>query len=242
VKWHLPFVVGLSVCFYALNTAVHGQKINAERKVVIGGNSGRSTTSAISQEKVEELVRDARRSQENLTTQQLENVALLGGKLNLNDRQVLAAVDILADADIPAELLVVKLVEIAERFKVLRRTLSALPSNAEVREAIGAGELAKADALIADVETKQGHILDRAGAIAKRGEIALARLRYVEAAAHFAQAASVFPTGALTRTSDSSISRDRQLPSTNRGKSLATMEPFAGRSSYTRAHERGGGP
>ncbi len=162
MKWHLPFVVGLSVCFYALNTAVHGQKINAEGKVAIGGNSGRSTTSAISQEKVEELVRDARRSQENLTTQLLENVALLGGKLNLNDRQVLAALDILADADIPAELLVVKLVEIAESFKVLRGTLSALPSNtsapeAEVREAIDASELAKADALIADVETKQGH-------------------------------------------------------------------------------------
>jgi tetratricopeptide (TPR) repeat protein len=195
VKRHLSFIVAFGVCFYALNTAVHGQQIKAEGEAPIEGDSSRRTIPAIPQEKVEELVRDTRRSRENLTTQQLENVALLGEKLNLNDRQVLAALDILADADIPAELLVVKLVEIAERLKVLRRTLSALPSNAEVREAIDAGELAKADALIADVETEQGHILDRATTGATRGEIALARLRYVEAATHFAKAASVFPHG-----------------------------------------------
>jgi hypothetical protein len=38
------------------------------------------------------------------------------------------------------------------------------------------------------------------GLLAKRGEIALARLRYVEAATHFAKAASVFPAGSA-RTS-----------------------------------------
>ena len=97
VKRHLSFIVAFGVCFYGLNTTVHGQQIKAESKAAIGGNSSRSTTSAISQEKVEELVRDAKRSRESLTTQQLENVALLGKKLDLNERQVLAALDILAE-------------------------------------------------------------------------------------------------------------------------------------------------
>jgi len=56
--------------------------------------------------------------------------------------------------------------------------------------------LAKSDALLADVETEQRHALDRLAVnavetSAQRGEIALTRLRYVEAATHFANAAAV---------------------------------------------------
>src|SRR5262249_25066632 len=58
--------------------------------------------------------------------------------------------------------------------------------------------LAKADALLADVETEQRRSLDRlavnaAETSARRGEIALTRLRYGEAATHFANAAGLFP-------------------------------------------------
>src|SRR5262249_20867900 len=99
-----------------------------------------------------------------------------------------------------------KLVEIAERFKDLQATASAQPGDdpriaalkADAQKAIEAGELAKADALLADVETEQRRALDRlavnaAETSAQRGEIALARLRYAEAAKHFANAAAVFP-------------------------------------------------
>ena len=60
------------------------------------------------------------------------------------------------------------------------------------------GELTKADALLADVETEQRRSLDRfavnaAETSARRGEIALTRLRHAEAASHFANAAIVFP-------------------------------------------------
>src|SRR5262245_56416447 len=101
------------------------------------------------------------------------------------------------------ELLVVKVAEIADRLKALQRAQSALSSDspkaatleAQARKAIDAGELAQADAFLARVENEQSDVLDRAGTLAKRGEIALARLRYVEAATHFAQVASVLPPG-----------------------------------------------
>src|SRR5439155_1989295 len=160
----------------------------------------------IPQEKVDELVRDAKRPLEDLTTQQRDNIVLLKEKLDLNERQVRAALGILGENDIPPERLAAKLVEIAERFKALQETASAQPGDdpkivtlkGEAQKAIDAGELAKADALLADVEMEQRRALDRlavnaAETSARRGDIALTRLRYREAATHFANAAAVFP-------------------------------------------------
>jgi tetratricopeptide (TPR) repeat protein len=203
MKWHLFFVLALGVCFCTLNFTLYGQGVPTARAAASGGDISRTNIVIIPQEKVEELVRDVKRLREGLTTQQRENVALLRKKLDLNEAQVLAALDILAENDISLELIAVKLVEIAGRFQALERTLSPLPGNdpeaaaleAEALKAIGAGELSTADALIADVEARQRHVLERAGTLAKRGEIALARLRYVEAAAHFAKAAGVLPPG-----------------------------------------------
>jgi tetratricopeptide (TPR) repeat protein len=103
--------------------------------------------------------------------------------------------------------LAAKLVEIAERFRDLQATVSAQPGDdpkiatlkAGAQKAIEAGELAKADALLADVEDEQRRGLDRiainaAETSARRGEIALIRLRYAEAANHFANAAGAFPS------------------------------------------------
>src|SRR5262249_49684245 len=126
--------------------------------------------------------------------------------LDLNVSQVRAALAILGENDIPPERLAAKLVEIAERFKDLQATASAQPGDdpkiaalkADAQKAIAVGELARADALFADAETEQRRALDRlavnaAETSARRGEIALTRLRYREAAAHFASAATVFP-------------------------------------------------
>jgi tetratricopeptide (TPR) repeat protein len=172
---------------------------------VTASNVSLSVVCGIPQEKVDELVRDAKRPLEELTTQQRENIALLKEKLDLNERQVRAALGILGENDIPPERLAAKLVEIAERFKDLQATASAQPGDdpkiaalkADAQKAIGAGELAKADAVLADVETEQRRALDRlavnaAETSAQRGEIALTRLRYAEAAKHFANAAAVF--------------------------------------------------
>ncbi len=209
MKPHLCLVAAaLGMYFFALNTTAHAQQVKAETGgIAIGRDVIQSTVViGIAQEKVDELVRDAKRPLEELTTQQRENIALLKEKLDLNERQVRAALAILGENDIPPERLAAKLVEIAERFKVLQETASAQSGDdpkivalkTDAQGAIEVGELAKADALLADVETEQRQALDRLAAnaaetSARRGEISLARLRYSEAAKHFAKAAGVFP-------------------------------------------------
>jgi tetratricopeptide (TPR) repeat protein len=206
MKRHLSFVAALGICVFAANT--HAQQIKSETgSVAIGGSVTSSTIIiGIPQENVDELVRDAKRPLEELTTQQRDNIALLKEKLDLNERQVRAALGVLGENDIPPERLAAKLVEIAERFKFLQATASAQPGDdpkiaglkTDAQTAIEAGELTKADALLADVETEQRLGLDRlavdaAETSARRGEIALTRLRYAEAAKHFANAAGAFP-------------------------------------------------
>src|SRR5689334_3822219 len=208
MKRHVSCVVALGMCFFVSPTGAPAQQVRADSGgIAIGGSVTSSTVIiGIPQEKVDELVRDAKRPLEELTTQQKENIALLKEKLDLNERQVRAALGILGENDIAPERLSSKLVEIAQRFKDLQATASAQPRDepkiaalkTDAQKAIEAGELAKADALLADVETEQRRALDHlavnaAETSAQRGEIALTRLRYAEAATHFANAAAVFP-------------------------------------------------
>src|SRR6516165_5458809 len=207
MKQHLCFIAVLGMCFFAPIAAAYAQVKADTGSIAIGGSvTGSTVIIGIPQEKVDELVRDAKRPLEDLTAQQRENIALLKEKLDLNERQVRAALGIVGENDIPPERLAVKLVEIAEQFKVLQATASAQPGDdpkiaalkTDAQKAIDAGELAKADAVLADVETEQRRALDRfavdaAETSARRGAIALTRLRYAEAATHFANAAAVFP-------------------------------------------------
>src|SRR5262249_55057167 len=208
MKRHMRFIATLGVCFVALNTTTHAQQVKVDTGGIgiVGPVTSSTIITGVPFEKVDELVRDAKRPLEELTTQQRENIALLKEKLDLNERQVHAALGILGENDIPPERLAGKLVEIAKRFKELQTTASAQPGDdpkiaalkTDAQKAIEAGELAKADALLANVETEQRRALDRfavnaAETSARRGEIALTRLRYAEAATHFANAAAVFP-------------------------------------------------
>jgi tetratricopeptide (TPR) repeat protein len=207
MKRHLSFVAALGMCLLAPVTGACAQVRADSGSIAIGGSvTGSTVIIGIPQQKVDELVRDAKRPLEELTTQQRDNIALLKEKLDLNERQVRAALGILGENDIPPERLSAKLVEIAERFKELQATASAQPGDdpkiaalkTKAQKAIEAGQLAEADALLADVETEQRRSLDRlavnaAETSARRGEIALTRLRYGEGAAHFANAAAVFP-------------------------------------------------
>jgi tetratricopeptide (TPR) repeat protein len=212
MKPHLCFVAAaLCMYFFALNTTAAQQVTAVTGGVAIGRDVIQSTVViGISQEKVDELVRDAKRPLEELTTQQRDNIVLLKEKLDLNERQVRASLAILGENDIPPERLAAKLVEIAERFKVLQETASAqsgddpkiIALKTDAQGAIEVGELAKADAILADIETEQRRSLDRlalnaAETSASRGEISLARLRYAEAAKHFAKAAGVFPPNSV---------------------------------------------
>jgi outer membrane PBP1 activator LpoA protein len=168
MKRHLSFVAALGMCFFPSITTAYAQVKADTGSIAIGGSvTGSTVIIGIPQEKVDELVRDAKRPLEDLTTQQRENIVLLKEKLDLNERQVRAALGILGD--IPPERLAAKLVQIAERFKDLQATASAQSGDdpkiaalkIDARKAIEAGELAKADALLADVETEQRQALDR---------------------------------------------------------------------------------
>jgi tetratricopeptide (TPR) repeat protein len=208
MKRHVSFVAAVGMGFFASITGAYAQVRADTGSIAIGGSVTSSTVIiGIPQEKVDELVRDAKRPLEELTTQQKENIALLKEKLDLNERQVRAALGILGENDIPTERLAAKLVEIAERFRDLQGTASAQPSDdpkiaalkADAQKAIEAGELAKASELLTDVVAEQTRSLDRlavnaADTYARLGDISLTRLRYAEAAKHFANAAALFPT------------------------------------------------
>jgi len=74
----------------------------------------------------------------------------------------------------------------------------ALRSQAEA--AVKAADLGIADALLAEIDDKQAQFqsdlaANRATTLARRGDVALTRLRYAEAAKHFAEAARTLPPG-----------------------------------------------
>jgi len=129
-------------------------------------------------------------------------IALLEEKLDLNQSQVRAALEILGEANVPREQLTAKLVEIAERIRDIEATVFVEASDnpkttalrIEARRAVEEGELGKADALLANIQIEQSPALIAAAETsAQRGEIAMARLRYDEAAKHFANAATLIP-------------------------------------------------
>jgi tetratricopeptide (TPR) repeat protein len=208
MKRHLSFISALGMCFVALNITAHAQQVKADTgSIAIGGSvTGSTVIIGIPQEKVDELLRDAKRPLEELTAQQRETIALIKEKLDLTLNQARVALAIVGENDVPPELVPVKLVEIAEGFKALREKVSAQPGDdpkiavlkTAAQTAIDAGELVKADSLLAEIETEQRRAHDRlalneAETSARRGDIALTRLRYREAATHFGNAAASFP-------------------------------------------------
>ena len=143
-----------------------------------------------------------------LSEAQQKMIVELEGKLDVNQRQIRAALEILGEGKVPPGRLTAKLVEIAGRFKALQTTAAAHPGDdptmavlkADAQKAIEAGDLAKADALLANAESEPRWALDRlalnaAEASALRGDVAMARLRYAEAAKHFADAAAMLAPG-----------------------------------------------
>jgi hypothetical protein len=124
-----------------------------------------------------------------------EEIAKLQGDLDLNQRQVKSALEILGEADVPPERLAAKLVEIAGKFQELKTAAAAQPGDdakitalkVEAQKAIQDGQLGKAKEMLAKVEKIQDEALERlalnaAQTAAQLGDLALAQLRYPEAA------------------------------------------------------------
>jgi tetratricopeptide (TPR) repeat protein len=178
-----------------------------EGSVAIGGNVSNSTI-GVPYEKLEEAVRSRTKDLEDLSASERETVALLKEKLDLNQRQVASALEIVGEANVPPERLAAKLVEIAEKYKDLQTAAAAQPGDdskitalkAEAQKAVKDGQLGKADDLLAAIEKIQNEALDRlalnaAQTTAQRGDVASTQLRYLDAAQRFADAAAKVPQG-----------------------------------------------
>jgi len=219
----LTFAAALAVCFLMVKP-VAAQEVRADTGgIAIAGNvSGSTINVGIPPEQLAVLVRQSA----DLSELQKKLITKLEGELDLNRRQIRAALDILGEANVEPENLAAKLVEVAERYKVLQATARVRSGDdskiaalkAEAQKAIEAGDLARADALLADVTTEQRRAraeyqrglaeerrplaerrraldrldLDEAENLARRGDLAMTRLRYREAATQFADAAAVF--------------------------------------------------
>jgi len=175
---------------FGASARADGQNVRAESGgVAVGGSADHATIIiGIPPEKVDALVKERTKTYEHLTSEQENTIALLKDKLDLNAQQVRSALESLGEANIPPEHQLARLVEIAKAIKASASTqtggddpeVAAL--KAQAQQAIVAGDLAGADAALAEVEAKQNAARDRlalnvAETAGRRGEIALARLR-----------------------------------------------------------------
>src|SRR5215475_8553537 len=206
-------LLACGIWMLATTPPAQAQSVNAATGgMAVGGNVTNSNINIYNGVSPEQLAALVRQSGD-LSDAQKKLIARLEADLDLNQRQIRAALDILGEKDVPPERLAAKLLEIAERFKALQ-TIAADQAGddpritalkAEAKNAVESGELERADSLLAEVATEQARALteqaralDRLAVNAaethvQRGDIALTRLRYAEAAGHFAAAAAVFP-------------------------------------------------
>ena len=198
--------LGLVLALAFAGARAQERPVHAEQgSVAIGGNASNNTfVNGVTPEMLAALTRPW----EALSESQKKEINKLQGDLDLNQRQVKSALEILGEADVPPERLAAKLVEIAGKFKDLKTAAAAQPGDdakitalkAQAQKAIEDGELGKAKEILTKVEKNQDEALERlalnaAQTAAQLGDLALAQLRYPEAAGHFARAAAKVPQG-----------------------------------------------
>jgi tetratricopeptide (TPR) repeat protein len=189
-----------------------GSRIEAGCAGVATGGSISNTTitsvCGIPPEVLEALVRDRTKPLQDLADTQKVTIVLLQDKLQLNERQIRAALDVAGEADVPLERIAQRLIEITGRYKELITQVRASPGDdphvaelkSEAGRALEAGDLNRAKMLLLEVRKAQTadfdrRALDLAATDAQLGGIALTRLQYQEAADYFAAAAGHVPSG-----------------------------------------------
>jgi tetratricopeptide (TPR) repeat protein len=205
-----PLGIILALAFAGPQVRAQERPVHAEQaSAAFGGNVSNSTiTIGVAPDKIDEIVRLRTKPLEDLSESQKETIATLKEKLDLNQRQVSSALEILGETNVPPERLAAKLVEIAKNFEDLKTAAAAQPGDdakitglkAEAQRAIQDGLLGKADEILAAIEKIQTEALDRlalnaAQTTTQRGDVALTRLRYLDAAQRFSEAAAKVPQG-----------------------------------------------
>src|SRR5215470_5833522 len=129
MKQHLCFIAALGMCL-AWSSISYGQVFGTRIEATscasaVGGNitaSNVSVVCGIPPEVLDALVKSRTVVLEELVSAHRETISLLKGSLDLNERQIRAALDTIGEKNIPPERLAAKLVEIGERFKDLQAT------------------------------------------------------------------------------------------------------------------------
>ena len=147
-----------------------------------------------------------------------DRIVDLSNRLGVTEGAAVTMLRIIGQQDASLELLPQKLAEVAERYRWARDRLAALdPQDPVTRElierantAIKSGHLDEADQLLSQAEQAEvaaAHQAQQAQATADqrllraaadrgvRGSIAMTRLRYLDAAQHFQEAANLVPAG-----------------------------------------------
>jgi tetratricopeptide (TPR) repeat protein len=183
--------------------------------------AGRNVTTSygLSPEQVQELTKAAAAG---AIGPLADRIVDLSNRLGVTEGAAVTMLRIIGEQDVPLELLPQKLAEVAERYRWARDRLAALdPQDAVTRElieranaTIKSGHLDEADQLLSQAEqaevdaahqaqqlagqakmTADQRLLRAAADRGVRGSIAMTRLRYLDAAQHFQEAANLVPAG-----------------------------------------------
>jgi hypothetical protein len=227
-----------TVCLVAVlrpATAQQQRPVTAETGgIAIGGNVINSTIHD-SPEEIAQIVRLRTRPLEFLTETQRQLITRLQTDLDLNQRQIHAALEIVGEANVPPERLAAKLVEFAERFKALQASASTQPGDdpkvmalkIDAEKAIDAGQLGKADALLGEAETEERRAFDRLALNVVIPLLGAATSRspdcgMLKPLGTLPMRPPRSPRVALTRTNGSAISKWRLTLFTDRGMHMVT--------------------
>ena len=179
---------------------IFGRSVNSDHGGISAGRDINGPI-GIQPDTVASLIEAATHDWKRLTDEQRATIDALQRQLGVGQAAIRRFLSDLGEAEVPAGLLGERLIEIAERYKQLENDIATISEddrgvralNRETREALEAGELDRVDALLAEVFTVQDAAVNRrqqdvAATLARRGQLALTRLRYLEAARYFGAA------------------------------------------------------
>ncbi len=149
-------------------------------------------------------LRDAVRAARDEASLPAQTISLLQNKLGLTEGQARGAFLALSENDVGLDQLAMRLGEIAAALRMAQAGLAPQQGDdpkiaalkAKAQSAVADGRLGDADDALAAIESEApGQAADAAQLIALRANLALARLRYRDAAERFGEAAGKLPAG-----------------------------------------------
>lgn len=200
-RWSKGCVLAVLLAVGALKPG-HGHAQNANQGVAIGGNVSGSTISVgLSPKSAESLVQAATTKWKNLTSEQRNELRRLEREIGVTEGALRTFFSILGENDVAADMLPVRLGQIAAQHLALKTQLTVgvgeAPQLAHLknaaRSALDAGLFDQADAALRGIEALQetaldGQLRERIQTAEQRATLAKSRMRFNEAAEQYAVA------------------------------------------------------